>query len=142
MHEIIPNLYLSGYHKIEVNPNTFVVNCTKNLKMLTLNGVRIAVDDDMSKESINGMAAALPIVVETIHLELQKGNRVVVHCRAGQQRSPTVVAAYLIGKCGYSIQDAIRTVRNKKRDAFFWTINFKESLDRYVQSLNKPPDLL
>jgi hypothetical protein len=135
MHEIIPNLFVSRYNAVEVTPGTFIVNCTKNRRMLSSHGVRIAVNDDRSSECIDAMTMALPIAVEVIHAELLKGNRVVVHCEAGQQRSPTVVAAYLIAKCGYSLSDAIALVRAKKQDAFFWTVNFQDSLDEYAHAL-------
>lgn len=135
MHEIIPNLYLAAYHEVVVDSNTFVVNCTKDLPMKHINGVRISVNDDMSRDALYGMLVALPGIVEEIDTQLKKGRRVVVHCLAGQQRSPTVIAAYLIGKCSYKLEDAIRYVREKKKDAFFWSINFRDSLEHYVMMM-------
>lgn len=136
MYEILPNLYLSSYHSVKVTPDTFIVNCTKDLPMLHNNNARIAVDDDMSHEALHGMLRALPNIVDEIERQLQKQNRVVVHCLAGQQRSPTVIAAYLVAKCGYTLEDAIRYVRSKKNDAFFWSINFRDSLIQFV-TINK-----
>lgn len=133
MFEIIANLYLSAFQAVDVSlPNTFIVNCTKDLPMKSDRNIRIAVHDDMSKEAIDTMFMALHNVVEQIHEELQKGRRVIVHCLAGQQRSPTVIAAYLVAKCGYSLPDAIHYIRSKKKDAFFWSINFRDALERFV----------
>lgn len=135
MHEIIPNLFLSSYHSVEVTPDTFIVNCTKDLPMLNDNNARIAVNDDMSREALHGMLLALPEVVDEIERQLESGNRVVVHCLAGQQRSPTVIAAYLVAKCGYSLLDAITYIRSKKKDAFFWSVNFRDSLEQFVMMM-------
>lgn len=132
MYEIIPNLFLSAYHAMEVTDDTFIVNCTKDLKMKNENNLRIAVHDDMSPEALHGMFLALPNAVDTIHEQLQNNKRVVIHCLAGQQRSPTVIAAYLIAKCGYTLEDAIAYIRGKKKDAFFWSVNFRNSLEQFV----------
>lgn len=137
MHEIVPNLYLSCFHSVQIsNPSTFVVNCTKNLNILSKNNLRIAVDDDCSKECIDDMIKALPGAVENIHYHLQMGIPVIVHCLAGQQRSPTVVAAYLVSKRGFSLEDAVRHIRKIKKDAFFYKINFEDALVCYCSSLN------
>ena len=132
MHEIIPNLYLCAFHEVKVDNDTFVVNCTKDLPMKSKNGVRIAVDDDMSREALYGMLLALQGIVDEIDNQLNKNKKVVVHCLAGQQRSPTVIAAYLIAKHGYELKDAIHYIRNKKKDAFFWSVNFRDSLEKFI----------
>jgi protein-tyrosine phosphatase len=132
MYEIIPNLYLSAYHEIEnITPETFIVNCTKDLPMIHINGIRIPVDDDLSKKSLNDMFIAFPEIVEKIDEQLKKNNKVVVHCMAGQQRSPAVIVAYLIAKKNFTLFDAIIYVREKRKEAFFWQINFKDSLEYY-----------
>jgi hypothetical protein len=46
MYKIIDNLLVSAYHSIENLPNTFIVNCTKNLDMLNDDNVRVYVDDE------------------------------------------------------------------------------------------------
>lgn len=135
MYEIIPNLYLSSYHSVIITSNTFIVNCTKNLDMLNDNNIRISVDDDRSEKAINGMLEMLPSIVQIIDDKLKENKIVVVHCLAGQQRSPTVIAAYLIAKKEYTLDDAIEYIRSKKKDAFFWTINFKESLERFTNCI-------
>jgi protein-tyrosine phosphatase len=100
MYEIISNLYLSGFYDVKVSPDSFIVNCTKDLKMLSENGIRIAVNDDASPDAIRDMFLALPDIVNIIDTQLKNQQQVIVHCNAGQQRSPTVIAAYLVGKRG------------------------------------------
>lgn len=133
MHEIIPNLYLSGFHSLpkdgEAN-NYFIVNCTKDLPMMSSNGIRVAVDDDGHKNSLDSMFLAFEETTRQIHEQLQNGTQVIVHCLAGQQRSPAVVAAYLMKYQGYTLEKSIEYIREKKKDAFFWSVNFRDSLER------------
>jgi dual specificity MAP kinase phosphatase len=130
MHEIVPNLFLADYEsaRLHTPDNAFIVNCSKDLPMIRDQGVRISVDDNGSQEAMHTMLKALPSVVDLIqtHLQLQP---VVVHCQAGRQRSATVIAAYLYKYGGYSLEDAVHYVRDKKRDAFFWNVNFRDSLE-------------
>lgn len=100
------------------------------------NNLRIPVNDDMSREALHGMFLALPKAVEVIESQLKNKKLVIVHCLAGQQRSPTVIAAYLMTKQGYKLEDAITYIRSKKKDAFFWSVNFKDSLEQYEMMLN------
>lgn len=138
MHEIIPNLYLASYGEMRnlglAMEDMYIVNCTKDLPMLG-EGTRIEVDDNGASESMTRMFLRLLDVPQRIHEELESGRDVVVHCMAGQQRSPTVIAAYLMKFCGMSLENAIRHVRTKKPDAFFWSINFLESLQRFEMLL-------
>ncbi len=140
MYEIVSNLYLCSYtdaqHGVKRYPNAYIVNCTKDLPMLSKVGQRVAVDDDKNQESILGMAAMLESVTKEMHRQLTEANRVViVHCLAGQQRSPTVIAAYLMRYHGCTQEDAILYVRARKRDAFFWSVNFERALEVWSERL-------
>ena len=140
MYEILPNLYLSSYNDVKLDPDTsniFIVNCTKDLNMLHDNNMRIAVDDDFSTRSLGDMYLSFPNVVERIHQNLINNNVVIVHCKAGQQRSAAVIAAYLMNKHNYILDDAINYIKSKKRDAFFYTVNFRRSLQHYEKMLRK-----
>jgi protein-tyrosine phosphatase len=136
MYEIVSDLYLSSYNDLKVTSNSFVVNCTKDLPMINGLNMRIAVDDDMSTTAINDMYLSFPNVVEKMHTHLEKGCQVIVHCRAGQQRSAAVIAAYLMAKHNYFLVDAIKYIRFKKRDAFFFNVNFQDSLVKYEKLLH------
>ena len=133
MYEIQPNLYLSAYHHISLDNcmNPFIVNCTKNLDMLSTDNIRIAVDDNGSQEALDILLTAFPSAVNIIDRKLKNDQTVVVHCLAGRQRSAAVIAAYLMAKCGYTLDDAIGFIKKKKVDAFFPNINFLWSLEQY-----------
>jgi dual specificity MAP kinase phosphatase len=137
MYEVIPNLYLASWEDARRNcpPRAFVVNCTKNFPMLSDYGIRIPVDDDMSGDAIFGMFHALPSVIDSIDYALASNGKVVVHCRAGQQRSAAVVAAYLMYKYKWDIPEAIEFIRSKKPDAFITGVNFAGSLNMYKNRL-------
>lgn len=137
MYEILPNLFLSGYQEVITRPDTFLVNCTKDLAMLQEDGIRVAVNDDRSVDCLNKMFCVLPGVVQVIDDALAAGKQVVVHCRAGQQRSAAVVAAYLVSKHGLSLNDAIASIKKVKRDAFLWMVNFQEPLEKFAATVLK-----
>lgn len=141
LYEVLDNLYLTSFTGAQKHcpgrEDVFVVNCTKDLPMVNQNNIRVAVHDDMNKNEIDSMFLALPQVVQKIDDQLASGKIVVVHCLAGQQRSPTVVCAYLMHKLGWRLVDAVQHIREKKKDAFFWQVNFRDALERYEMVLSR-----
>jgi hypothetical protein len=110
----------------------FVVDCSKNIPFLGLNGVdeyRIPVDDHPSNNDV--MFSHFPVVVRAIDSVLQRGQGVLVHCRAGMQRSATTVAAYMMYKYNLSADDAMKAIRNKKNETFWPTPTFEKALKKY-----------
>jgi len=138
MYEILDDLYLASYNDVkysgQFDSSLFVVlNCTKDLKMLG-HGARIAVDDDQTHESNMYMYKIFPSACKWIKQHLDNGQPVVVHCAAGQQRSPAVVAAYLMWSKGLPMDYAIRYIKSVKPDAFFMGVNFKEALELFSRT--------
>ena len=130
MYEIVPHLYLSNYQDAKSVPwDFFVINCTKDLPMVNSKyGTRLAVNDDLRKESIDTMRTNIPVLVRYIDDHVSNGQNVLVHCFAGQQRSAAVVAAYLIKKKGMTPDEAVEYVRSKKPDAFLHGVNFYDAI--------------
>jgi protein-tyrosine phosphatase len=60
---------------------------------------------------------ALPRALEFLTIELAAGRRVLVHCRAGRDRTGLVLALYLAGKESLPAAEAIRRVRLARPDA-------------------------
>jgi protein-tyrosine phosphatase len=52
--------------------------------------------------------------VQFIDTAVQAGQRVLVHCKMGIGRSPTMIAAYFVWK-GQTVNDAIRQVEGTRR---------------------------
>ena len=135
MYMIIPRLYLSNFYDARNVPTGwYVINCSKDLPMVSTYGMRLPINDDLSQEAFRTMHASLPMIIDRIDNIRNSGGDVLVHCHAGQQRSAAVVAAYLMSK-GMPKDEAIRYVKSKKSDAFFWNVNFDPVLTRYSASL-------
>ncbi len=52
--------------------------------------------------------------VEFIHQERQAGKNIYIHCRAGINRSVTVLAAYLMWRDGTTREEALNKIREKR----------------------------
>lgn len=111
---------------------SFVVNCSKNIPFLGVPDVdtyRVPVDDDPTNNDI--MFSHFPVIVRAIDSVLQRGRGVLVHCRAGMQRSATIVAAYLMYKYMISADDAIKAIKGRKNETFWPTPTFEAALRKY-----------
>lgn len=127
MYEIVHNLYLSSWIDVQtadIDDSWHVINCTKDIVMINNNHTRLPVDDDGSQQCMDEMKHHIYNVLDIIDAQLAQGTKVAVHCQAGQQRSATVVAAYLIRKRGFFLDAAMSLVKSRKPDAFFWQANF------------------
>lgn len=71
----------------------------------------------MSDISIKIMYESFTDVVDIIDINLKNNKTVIVHCFAGIQRSAAVICAYLMIH-GYTLEDAILFMRQKKHDVF------------------------
>ena len=135
MSEVVPGLFLGSWPDavtaLEAGmESVFVVNCTKDLPMLGP-GLRVPVDDDGSEDCNDVMLSHLAAAASAIRDHLATGDRVVVHCKAGQQRSPAVAAAYLMAEGGCGADLAMSRVCARKMDAFFHKPNFRDALERF-----------
>lgn len=141
MYEILPNLFLSNFEDAQEEAKSisfFQINVTKDLPMLfpTSENHRIPIHDDQSPTAFLGLLMSLKETMEVIDKQLQNGNKVVIHCLAGQQRSAAVAAAYLLHKnVVATLQDAIMYLRDRKKDAFFWSVNFRQPLEIWASAL-------
>ena len=131
MYNIVPRLYLSNFYDAQNVPTGwYVINCSKDLPMVSNYGMRLAINDDLSQEAFRTMHASLPMIIRRIDNIRNSGGDVLVHCHAGQQRSAAVVAAYLMSK-GMPKDKAIRYIKSRKSDAFLTGVNFDPVLRRY-----------
>jgi hypothetical protein len=129
-YEIFPHLYLASFEDAKefAGSNVFIINCTKDLPMVstTGGGTRLYVDDHPSSEQT--MSEMLPLMVRYIE---SAGKDVVVHCFAGQQRSATVVAAYVMRQTGWTPEQTVEFIKSKKPDAFLGGVHFMDSLKKF-----------
>jgi protein-tyrosine phosphatase len=93
-----------------------IVNASRHIPMYFPHGpartYRIPVDDD--PRCNRTMLRHWPVVVAAIDDTLRSGKAVLVHCRAGMQRSAATAAAYLMWKRGLTADAAMALVRRRK----------------------------
>lgn len=74
----------------------------------------------------------LCIGTAAIHEVVENGKNVYVHCKNGHGRSPTMVAAYLVRYQGYSLEDALKLIKEKREEVHIEEAQF-EALKLFVQ---------
>ena len=129
LYQVLPLLWISDYPGARQAPyDWYIINCTKDLPMVSDFGTRLPVNDDRQPESIRIMQRYLPKILDDIDSKRIAGINVLVHCRAGQQRSAAVIAAYLMKTTHMTPDEAVSYVKSRKPDAFFTGVNFYEAL--------------
>lgn len=143
--EIIPNLYIGNIDSaknikfIKDKKIKVIINCSNSIPNYfqyntNIEYYRLGVDDSLLNEDIELMAKYLPQYVNIINNSLLQNKPVLVHCYAGRQRSACLIAAYLIYKYKYSIEDAYKYIISKRKEAFHYghSYNFNRSLLDFV----------
>jgi len=132
--EIIENLFIGGAGAAK-NQYGFlmVVNCTRNSDIpfpsQCNNCIRIDAEDTPEYHDKLWSLIDETNTLEKIHYALSKGDKVLVHCFAGAQRSWATVACYLIKYHGMSVNESIEYIRKKRPIAFHWNVNFIKAIE-------------
>jgi protein tyrosine phosphatase len=148
--EIIPNLFIGNIvaaqdmHFIKNNNIKVIINATNDIPNFhifddNLEYYRLPVDDSLDEYDINKMSEYLNEYVLIIDNALKNNKPVFVHCYAGRQRSAALIAAYLMYKYNYTIQQAYDIIIKKRPEAFHYgtSFNFNKSLLNYQNNLVK-----
>ena len=147
--EIIPRLWLGNAHAaadetfFRTHQINVVINCTKDIPFSghAPKQYRIPVDDNLEEAEIRNMAHWSPQTVYTIMQHYKNGDRILIHCMAGMQRSACAVAMFLICHAKCHTTEAIQFIRSKRSIAFFPRANFLKSIeyfDEYFHSNIRP----
>ena len=134
--QIIPRLWLGNFNDSQ-NLNfimreriTVIINCTKDLPFLPINGVikyRIPVDDNLQYEEMVAMSAGLSQILPVIDTHYRNGRSILIHCAAGIQRSAIVVLSYLYAYRALSSSQAYSMIKRRRPIAFSPSMNFARS---------------
>jgi protein tyrosine phosphatase len=144
--EILPGLWLGNVNAskddafIRTNNINVIFNCTKTLpfNVNVEHKYRVPIDDNLEKEEIRNLALWAPEVAFKLFRHVRNGDRILVHCMAGMQRSAACIAIYLIFAKQCTPSEAISFIKSKRPIAFHTQANFKESIESfYVQYENE-----
>jgi predicted protein tyrosine phosphatase len=145
--EIIDRIWLGDYHSsqdetfLRGNHIDVVFNCTKDLpfKMIAPTQYRVPLDDNLEEVEIRNAGLWSYEIVYKLMKHWTAGDRILVHCMAGRQRSACCVAMFLILQKQMRTEQAIQFIRSKRPVAFMPQPNFLESIrafeDRYQKEI-------
>ena len=131
--EIHEYLYVGSANAItSANKFDLIINCTPDMRepKHCTQFIRLPIRDD--PDDIDN---ALSIINKTgilavIHSAISSHQHVLVHCYAGEQRSCTIVACYLIRYKGMSTTEAVEYIRDRHEYAFNGGVNLIELLEK------------
>ena len=139
--EILPRLWLGDYHASQ--DETFlrshhidvVFNCTKDLPFSNVvpTKYRIPLDDNLEEQEIRNAGLWAGEIVMKILKHYKAGDRILVHCMAGRQRSAVSVAMCLVFLKRMRSEEAIQFIRQKRPVAFMPYPNFLKSLQMFEE---------
>jgi len=143
--EIIQNLWIGDYKsalnkKFLIKNNIkLIINCSKTLDFTDLENIikiRLSMNDDRKEISDQKMIKLFPTVYDIINNNLKNNNGVLVHCKAGMQRSATIVALYLMRKYNINFEEVKKIIRNKRNIVFRPYINFIKPIEYFENKFN------
>lgn len=118
--EIIKHLYLSSGNiasnkeELEKYKIKGIINVTKDIPCYyetTIKYLRIPIDDSIQTEISKYFEDAHKFIDEHIN----KGESILVHCKAGISRSATIIISYLMKKQKIKYNESIEIVRKKRK---------------------------
>ena len=77
------------------------------------------------------MMPYLITLVPELNKHIEKNDKILIHCRAGMQRSATIVAGIMINKHQMSAYNAIKFIQDKRKIAFRPFPHFNLALNFY-----------
>ena len=139
VNEIIPRLWLGNFNAskdksfFQANRINVVFNCTKDLPFsgYAETQYRVPIDDNLEEAEIRNLALWSAEVAYKIANHYANGDRILVHCMAGMQRSAACIAIFLIMTNKWHTTDAIQFIRVKRTIAFYPKANFMKSIQHF-----------
>ena len=143
--EIIPNILLGNKNSAKdyklLNNLELIVNCTEDIPFYFIekhiNRFRVSVPDDQSMYTNLKIITYIDKILPTIQEYYLKNKKILIHCRAGSQRSATLLACYLIKYHHLTKDMAITYISSKRGIAFFPGPNFNITLEIFSRKYNK-----
>ena len=136
--EIVPKLWLGDMASLKaVNSINCVVNCYKDLHYLDKHkSYNNEIKNNLEKYEIIKMYEYMNETADYIYKTLINDKEILVFCENGNQKSASVVCAFLMKYGKMSKIGAINSIRTKHKTAFYPTINYDMSLDLMEVNFN------
>tara|TARA_B100001093_G_scaffold514513_1_gene588714 strand:+ start:2454 stop:2960 length:507 start_codon:yes stop_codon:yes gene_type:complete len=141
---ITQNLYIGNYksstrNEIEKAKFDVVINCSPNLPFHSSKtyNYRISVKDDLSNNSNLLLLDHIKYILPIIHYHLISNHKILIHCRAGMQRSCAVTAAYLMKYNHINQKKATSFIQKQRPIAFMSGSNFNFCLGLLENNLRR-----
>tara|TARA_Y100001970_G_C14192643_1_gene836265 strand:- start:1361 stop:1873 length:513 start_codon:yes stop_codon:yes gene_type:complete len=140
-HLYIGNIYTAlNKNVLKNNHIDVIINCSTDIPFIedtTITTYRFPLEDDKSDKYINIMTSSLEHYVNIIEKHIQNNENVLVHCRAGVQRSASLVVAYIMKYLKLDLENATLFVKNCRHCIFFPSMNFRKSLLHFEKTLHR-----
>lgn len=141
--EIIPNIYVGNKHSLEHSHIfSLIINCTTTIPFQSSmpEMIRISIDDDPSNSNLLFNILHNQKILEKIHKYEKIGEKVLINCSQGIQRSCAVCACLLVLYKNYTPMKAIKFIKRKRPLAFNGSANFitvikKFNTKKYKQNI-------
>jgi hypothetical protein len=143
--QILPNVWLGNLKAAQdetflKNANIQAVfNCTKDAPFHSSirRRYRIPVDDNLQDQEIRNLELWSYEIVYKMIQEYKDKRPIFVHCHAGMQRSPAVVAMFLMTLYRMSTEKAKAFIKERRPIVFFPLANFESAMQGFERSLTK-----
>tara|TARA_B100001173_G_C15774162_1_gene456404 strand:+ start:84 stop:482 length:399 start_codon:yes stop_codon:yes gene_type:complete len=125
--KIIDNLYLGNQYSTEVikKVNLIIsIGCKSNHSNKDIENIKVSIRDKITSD----MTPFIDNICDIIKDNLDKKRKVLVHCKAGINRSPAFIIAYLIKYENMNIEEAKKYVYSLRK------IKFK---DNFMDQINE-----
>ena len=143
-HEIIHGLWLGNERSsqdtvfLKANNINVVFNCTKTSPFHPVVPIqyRLPIDDNLREEEIRNLELWSAEVAHKLMREYLAGNRILVHCFAGMQRSAAAVAIFLIAFKKMRTEEAMAFIKSRRPIAFHGGANFGRAIAYFEEKYN------
>lgn len=143
--QILPNVWLGNLraaqdeHFLKNAGIQVVFNATKDAPFhpSIRRRYRVPVDDNLQDEEIRNMELWSYEIVYKMMKEYKEGRPILVHCHAGMQRSPAIVAMFLMALHRMGVDQSKAYIKQRRPVAFFPSANFERAMRGFERSITK-----
>ena len=136
--EIVPNLWLGDSEGFKYKDNInikYLINCAKDLHFLgNYKDYNTSMKMSIEKYEIIKMYEYMTESVNFIYKNMKNDESTLVYCENGNQKSASIIAAFLIKFGNHTKESAIKAIRSKYNSAFYPEINYNLSLEMFEKN--------